>query len=196
MCMGDSGIRCSPLNSSKIPFQGVVGPENIWIVNGSVFADPDVIKAMEVYGRMLDYQNSDHSALSWDQAVKKLIEGSVFSIRWAIGPMVNLPMRNCKITLISVSHPEARGQFYSLRGFMQANNAPNPENVKNWLCVLGSKEATVAFNPLKGLDPRSHRLRPRKIRPITTGRWTFRLKTSSCRSWCTVPLLRLIFSRL
>ncbi len=66
---------------------GVVGPEKyLGLWNGSVsFADPDVIKAMEVYGRMLDYQNSDHSALP-DQAVKKLIEGScVFQFDGRLG---------------------------------------------------------------------------------------------------------------
>jgi glucose/mannose transport system substrate-binding protein len=39
------------------------------------FDDPGVKTAMETYAKMLDYQNEDHSALSWDQAVKKLMEG-------------------------------------------------------------------------------------------------------------------------
>ena len=31
--------------------------------------------------------------------------------------------------------------------------APHPENAKNWLKILGSKEAQEAFNPLKGSIP-------------------------------------------
>ena len=37
------------------------------------FDDPQVKQAARLYGRMLDCQNADHSALSWDQAVRAVI---------------------------------------------------------------------------------------------------------------------------
>ncbi|MDY0095205.1 MAG: ABC transporter substrate-binding protein [Candidatus Vecturithrix sp.] len=154
MCMGDSGIWTTA-QLFENTLLGVVGPDKyLGLWNGSVsFADPDVIKAMEVYDRMLDYQNSDHSALSWDQAVKKLIEGScVFNSMgdWAYGEFANAKLQD-NVDFGWVSHPGSAGSFIVCAdGFVQANNAPNPENVKNWLRVLGSKAAQEAFNPLKG----------------------------------------------
>ena len=40
-----------------------------------MFDDPQVKHAARLYGRMLDYQNADHSALRWDQAVRAVIQG-------------------------------------------------------------------------------------------------------------------------
>ena len=154
LCVGDSGIWATA-ELFENTLLGVIGPEKymgLW--NGSVsFADPDVVKAMEVYGRMLDYQNSDHSALSWDQAVKKLIEGTcVFNSMgdWAYGEFANAKLKD-NVDFGWVSHPGSAGSFVVIAdGFVQANNAPNPENAKNWLRTLGSKAAQEAFNPLKG----------------------------------------------
>ncbi|MCS6826693.1 MAG: ABC transporter substrate-binding protein, partial [Caldilinea sp.] len=76
LCVGDSGIWASA-QLFENTLLGVIGPDRyngLW--DGSVrFDEPDVKQAMEVYGRMLDYQNDDHAALSWDQAVKKLMDG-------------------------------------------------------------------------------------------------------------------------
>src|SRR5689334_7866213 len=36
---------------------------------------PKVKRAAEIYEKMLAYQNADHSALTWYQAVKAVIEG-------------------------------------------------------------------------------------------------------------------------
>lgn len=154
LCVGDSGIWATA-ELFENTLLGVVGPEKyLGLWNGSVsFADPDVVKAMEVYGRMLDYQNSDHSALSWDQAVKKLIEGTcVFNSMgdWAYGEFANAKLKD-NVDFGWVSHPGSAGSFVVIAdGFVQANNAPNPENAKNWLRTLGSKAAQEAFNPLKG----------------------------------------------
>jgi glucose/mannose transport system substrate-binding protein len=133
----------------------VIGPEKyngLW--DGSVsFTDDEVKKAVEVYGRMLDYQNSDHSALSWDQAVKKVIEGTcAFNSMgdWAYGEFANAKLKDNE-DFGWVSHPGSAGSFVVVAdGFVMANNGPNPEANANWLRTLGSKEAQEAFNPLKG----------------------------------------------
>jgi glucose/mannose transport system substrate-binding protein len=154
LCVGDSGIWTTA-ELFENTLLGVIGPEKymgLW--DGSVsFADDGVKKAMEVYGKMLDYQNSDHSALSWDQAVKKVIEGTcAFNSMgdWAYGEFVNAKLKDNE-DFGWVSHPGTAGSFVIVAdGFVMANNAPNPEENANWLRTIGSKEAQEAFNPLKG----------------------------------------------
>jgi glucose/mannose transport system substrate-binding protein len=154
LCVGDSGIWTSA-QLFENTLVGMIGPEayvGLW--DGSVsFDSPEVKEAMEVYGRMLDYQNDDHSALSWDQAVKKLIEGGcAFSSMgdWAYGEFVNAEQEDY-VDFGWVSHPGTDGTFVIVAdGFPLANGAPNELGTRNWLRVLGSKEAQEAFNPLKG----------------------------------------------
>lgn len=154
LCVGDNGIWATA-QLFENTLLGVVGPEKyagLW--DGSVtFDDPDVKSAMEVYGRMLDYQNEDHSALSWDQAVGKLMEGGcVFNSMgdWAYGEFVNAGLVDNE-DFGWVDHPGSDGSFMIVAdGFVLGNGAPDQENTLNWLKVVGSKEAQEAFNPLKG----------------------------------------------
>jgi glucose/mannose transport system substrate-binding protein len=154
LCVGDSGIWTSA-QLFENTLLGVIGPEKyngLW--DGSVaFDSPEVKQAMEAYGRMLDYQNTDHSALSWDQAIKALQEGTcVFSSMgdWAYGEFVNAKLKD-NVDFGWVSHPGTAGSFMVVAdGFPLANNAPNLLAARNWLRVLGSKAAQEAFNPLKG----------------------------------------------
>ncbi|MEJ5247598.1 MAG: ABC transporter substrate-binding protein [Caldilinea sp.] len=154
LCVGDSGIWASA-QLFENTLLGVIGPERyngLW--DGSVrFDEPDVKQAMEVYGRMLDYQNDDHAALSWDQAVKKLMDGGcAFNSMgdWAYGEFVNAGKVDNE-DFGWVSHPGTDGSFMIVAdGFVLGNGAPNRENTINWLRVIGGKEAQEAFNPLKG----------------------------------------------
>jgi glucose/mannose transport system substrate-binding protein len=154
LCVGDSGIWATA-QLFENTLLGVVGPEKyLGLWNGSVkFDSPEVKEAMEVYGKMLDYQNDDHSALSWDQAVKALIEGRcAFNSMgdWAYGEFVNAGLKD-NVDFGWVSHPGTAGSFVIVAdGFVLANGAPNEVGTKNWLRVMGSKEAQEAFNPLKG----------------------------------------------
>jgi glucose/mannose transport system substrate-binding protein len=154
LCVGDSGIWATA-QLFENTLLGAIGPEQyagLW--DGSVrFDDPGVKTAMETYGKMLDYQNEDHSALSWDQAVKKLMEGGcAFNSMgdWAYGEFVNAGLKDNE-DFGWVSHPGSAGSFMIVAdGFVLGNGAPNQQNTENWLKVIGSKEAQEAFNPLKG----------------------------------------------
>jgi glucose/mannose transport system substrate-binding protein len=154
LCVGDSGIWATA-QLFENTLLGTIGPEKyagLW--DGSVsFDDPDVKTAMETYGTMLDYQNDDHSALSWDQAIGKLMEGGcAFSSMgdWAYGEFVNAGLTDNE-EFGWVSHPGSAGSFMIVAdGFVLGNGAPNEANTVNWLKVVGSKEAQEAFNPLKG----------------------------------------------
>lgn len=157
LCVGDSGIWASSqlLENTLL---GVLGPEaylSLW--NGELAFDaPEVQEAMAVYGRMLDYQNADHAALSWDQAVAKVIDGDcAFNSMgdWAYGEIVNA-ISSGTIEEGAVgwtNHPGTAGAFMIVAdGFVQANGAPNAAANTEWLRSIGSVEAQEAFNPLKG----------------------------------------------
>jgi len=154
LCVGDSGIWTSA-QLFENTLLGTIGPEaysGLW--DGSVsFADDGVKQAMETYGQMLDYQNDDHSALSWDQAVGALMEGRcAFNSMgdWAYGEFVNAGQVDNE-DFGWVSHPGSDGSFMIVAdGFVLGNGAPDQVNTENWLRVVGSKEAQEAFNPLKG----------------------------------------------
>ncbi|MDZ4763982.1 MAG: ABC transporter substrate-binding protein [Chloroflexota bacterium] len=154
LCVGDSGVWASAqlFENTLAGVMGADGYNGLW--DGTVsFSDPSVLEAMTVYGQMLDYQNSDHAALTWDQAIGKLMEGNcAFSSMgdWAYGEFVNAGMED-NVDFGWVSHPGSDGAFMVVAdGFVMANGAPNPEANAAWLTTLGSKEAQEAFNPLKG----------------------------------------------
>jgi glucose/mannose transport system substrate-binding protein len=157
MCVGDNGIWASA-ELFENTLLGTIGPEKykgLW--DGTeAFDSPEVKQAMETYGKMLDYQNADHSALSWDQAIQKLMEGScVFSSMgdWAYGEFVKAGLKD-NVDFGWVSHPGTAGSFMVVAdGFVMAKNAPDYDNNVLWLKAVGSKEGQEAFNPLKGSIP-------------------------------------------
>jgi glucose/mannose transport system substrate-binding protein len=157
LCVGDTGVWASA-QLFENTLLGVIGPEKykgLW--DGSVsFDSAEVKQAMEIYGKMLDYQNADHSALSWDQAIQKLMEGKcVFSSMgdWAYGEFVKAGKKD-NVDFGWVSHPGTAGGFMIVAdGFVMAKNAPNHDNNVLWLKAVGSKEGQEAFNPLKGSIP-------------------------------------------
>jgi glucose/mannose transport system substrate-binding protein len=154
LCMGDSGIWANAelFENTLLGSLGPDGYKGLW--DGTVkFDAPEVKAAMEAYGKMQDYLNEDHSALTWDQAVKALMEGKcAFNSMgdWAYGEFVAAGMKD-NVDFGWVSHPGTDGAFMVVAdGFVLAKGAPDPEATKAWLTVMGSKEAQEAFNPLKG----------------------------------------------
>src|ERR1700676_513672 len=111
---------------------------------------------MKHFAKMQDYLNSDHSALSWDQAIGALIEGKVaFSSMgdWADGEFIKASKKE-NVDFGWVSHPGTDGSFIIVAdGFTLAKGAPHKESAIAWLKSIGSKEAQSAFNPLKGSIP-------------------------------------------
>jgi glucose/mannose transport system substrate-binding protein len=132
---------------------GVVGPETYnALFRGEVpWDDQGVRDAADTYAKMLDYVNEDFSALTWDQAFALVIEGKAgFNSMgdWAYGEVV---AKNAQDNIGWVSHPGTNGSFVLVvDSFTLPMGAPHAENARNWLAILGSKEAQEAFNPLKG----------------------------------------------
>jgi glucose/mannose transport system substrate-binding protein len=165
--VGDSGIWASALLFENT-LLGVVGPQG-WtdlFDRKMQWSDPKVKEAMKLFSKMQDYLNPDHSTLSWDQAVKELMEGKVaFNSMgdWADGEFLKANMKE-NVDFGWVSHPGTDGSFIIVAdGFTLAKGAPHPEAAIAWLKSIGSKEAQEAFNPLKGSIPARTDVDPSKF---------------------------------
>jgi glucose/mannose transport system substrate-binding protein len=157
LAVGDSGIWATA-ELFENTLLGTVGPQG-WtdLFNGKMaWDDPKVKQAAQTYGTMLNYQNRDHSALSWDQAVKAVMEGRcAFTSMgdWTYGEFAKAKMKDNE-DFGWVSHPGTDGAFIIVSdGFTLAKGAPHKAECVAWLKTCGSKEAQEAFNPLKGSIP-------------------------------------------
>src|SRR5271169_288065 len=155
--VGDSGIWASA-QLFENTLLGVIGAQG-WtdLFSGKMHWDnPRVREAMKLFAKMQDYINPDHTALSWDQAIKALMEGKVaFSSMgdWADGEFLKAKFKE-KEDFGWVSHPGTDGSFIVVAdGFTLAKGAPHKDAALAWLKMVGSKEAQEAFNPLKGSIP-------------------------------------------
>ena len=155
--VGDSGIWASA-QLFENTLLGVIGSKG-WtdLFDGKLqWDDASVRQAMQLFSKMQAYVNPDHSALTWDQAIKELIEGKVaFSSMgdWAAGEFLKANQKE-KEDFGWVSHPGTDGSFIVVAdGFTLAKDAPHKEEAIAWLKCIGSKEAQEAFNRLKGSIP-------------------------------------------
>src|SRR5271165_1001764 len=155
--VGDSGIWASA-QLFENTLLGVVGPQG-WadLFSGRMkWDDPKVKTAMQYFARMQNYINPDHASLTWDQAVKELMDGKVaFNSMgdWADGEFIKASLKENQ-DFGWVNHPGTSGSFIIVAdGFTLAKGAPHKESAIAWLKSVGSKEAQEAFNPLKGSIP-------------------------------------------
>jgi glucose/mannose transport system substrate-binding protein len=155
--VGDSGIWASA-QLFENTLLGIIGAKG-WtaLFSGKLqWDDPRVKEAMKLFARMQDYVNPDHSSLSWDQAVKALMEGKVaFSSMgdWAYGEFVKANMKEQE-DFGWVCNPYTDGSFVIIAdGFTLARGAPHKQAALAWLRSIGSKEAQEAFNSIKGSIP-------------------------------------------
>ena len=157
LAMGDAGLWATA-ELFENTLLGVLGPKGWQELFGGqmMFDDPRVKEAARLYGRMLDYQNPDHSALSWDQAVRRVIHGkAAFTAMgdWAYGELVKAGLKENQ-DFGWVSFPGTEGTFLVVAdGFTLAKGARNLAEAVAWLEMVGSKEAQEAFNALKGSIP-------------------------------------------
>src|SRR5260370_38673766 len=92
---------------------GVVGPKG-WtdLFTGAMqWDDPKVKEAISLFGKMQDYINPDHSPLTWDQAIKALMEGKgAFSSmgNWPAGEFLRANLKE-KEDFGCVSHTDTSG---------------------------------------------------------------------------------------
>ena len=157
LAMGDAGLWATA-ELFENTLLGVLGPQGWQELFGGemAFDDPQVKQAARLYGQMLDCENADHSALSWDQAVRAVIQGNAaFTAMgdWTYGELAKAGLKENQ-DFGWVSSPGTEGAFLAVAdGFTLAKGAPHLAEAVAWLEMVGSKEAQEAFNALKGSIP-------------------------------------------
>jgi glucose/mannose transport system substrate-binding protein len=114
------------------------------------WSGPEVKQAIENYKMMLGYINSDHTALSWDQANQLVIDGK--AAMTVMGDWANGDYTAKNFTGYGWAPPPGnKGIFDALSdSFGLPKNTKNPALMKEFLGVLGSKQGQEDFNILKG----------------------------------------------
>jgi glucose/mannose transport system substrate-binding protein len=157
VAMGDSDLRTT-VHLFENTLLAVLGPEGWQDLFGGklAFDDLKVKQAARLYGKLLDYQNPDHAALDWIQAVQRLADGKAAFVSqgdWALAELVRMGLKAGR-DFGWGCHPGTDHAFVVIAdGFTLAKNAPHPDEAMAWLRSIGSKEAQLAFNVLKGSIP-------------------------------------------
>lgn len=133
-----------------------IGPDNweaLW--SGKLAFDSKAgVKAWQLFGKVLEYTNQDAASLSWQQATDMVVDGrAAFNIMgdWAAGYMTTTKKLTPGEGFGWAASPGTGGEFMFLAdSFGLPKGAPNRDNVIAWLTLLGSREGSDAFNPLKG----------------------------------------------
>jgi glucose/mannose transport system substrate-binding protein len=157
LCLGDK----DPWTSNTIFEDALLGTLTVDQYNGlwsgtTKFDDPAVKKAVDAYGKLLGYANSDHAALTWDQATQKVIEGSCAATLmgdWAYGEFLKANLKD-NVDFGWIASPGSKGAFDVNNDLaLTSSKSPDPVNSQNFLRVVGGVDGQVAFNKLKGSIP-------------------------------------------
>jgi glucose/mannose transport system substrate-binding protein len=157
LALGDNGTW-TDIHLMETVLLGSMGPQKyrgLW--NGTTpFNGPEVKDALETFYHMMDYVNTDHSALSWDQAVQLVGNGQAgMTIMgdWAEGNLEAMGLTpNVDFGWIPV--PGSTGSFMVINdSFAMPRNVPHPEEATNWLKTVGSVEGQDAVSLFKGSIP-------------------------------------------
>jgi len=122
----------------------------------SSWGDNNVKKALNYIKLMLNYVNSDHATIDWDQAAGRLqSKQSLATIMgdWAKGYFT---ANNWKADTDFTAVPSpgtAKTYMIVCDTFGLPKGAPDRANAINWIKTCGSEEGQAAFNPKKGSIP-------------------------------------------
>lgn len=158
VCLGDKDVFASAqlLEAALISRLGADNWNALW-TNEYSFDSPEVVQALDDYATLLALSNPDHSALTWDEASKKLAAGECavnLMGDWAYGELINAGFEP-EVDFGWVTFPGETDIFdYVGDGFsIAATNVPNPEAAQLWLETLMDPEVQTAFAAKKGSIP-------------------------------------------
>ncbi len=135
-----------------------LGPDaynGLWTGETS-FNNTAIKRALEIMKEMLKYINSDHAAMTWQDAVRLVYEGKAFATvmgDWAEGYLKTLGWTpGVEFGWFAV--PGTQDAFMVVSDtFGLPKGAPHRENAIRWLKLIASREAQDVFNPIKGSIP-------------------------------------------
>ncbi len=138
---------------------GELGPDDyksLW-AGDIAFDDDRVVAAAEKFKTVLGYVNEDHASRNWQDAAQLVGDGEAAMINmgdWAKGYFSNDLDLETNKDFGYFAFPETDGDFMVITDtFGLPKGVENPDEVKEFLSVLGSVEGQDAFNPLKGSIP-------------------------------------------
>ncbi len=151
LALGDNGIWASThvFETVLIGTLGADGYKGLW--NGKTdWNGPGVKKALETFAKMLSYVNSDHAARSWDQANDLIIQGK--AAMFIHGDWANGDFMAKKFEGYGWAPAPGNADIYDALSdsFGMPAKAPDQQEARWWLELVGSKAGQEAFNPLKG----------------------------------------------
>lgn len=153
LAMGENWTASHLWESVAVGVLGADKWEALW--SGQLaWTSPEVVQAWTTFGEVLKYTNEDATSLSWQQATDMVVGGkAAFNVMgdWAAGYMTTTLKLEPTKGFGWVASPGTEGTFIFLAdSFGLPKGCPHPVNTKAWLQLLGSKEGSDAFNPLKG----------------------------------------------
>jgi glucose/mannose transport system substrate-binding protein len=118
------------------------------------FDSAEGVQAWALFGKVLEFTNDDASSLSWQQATDMVVDGrAAFNVMgdWAAGYLSTTKKLMPGSGFGWVPSPDNGGMFMFLAdSFGLPKGSPHRDNAIAWLALLGSREGSDAFNPLKG----------------------------------------------
>ena len=127
-------------------------------INGKM-TDPNnatFLDAINKFALYINYTNTNHLSLTWDQATARVITGdSAFNIMgdWANGEF-EVANKNYGTDYGTFPVPGTSNMYgLVVDCFEHPKGVKNPQNSLNWLTVVGSQDGQMAFNPPKGSIP-------------------------------------------
>lgn len=120
------------------------------------FTDPQVKQATQTFVQLLNYTNTNHSALSWDEADQAVADGSAaFNLMgdWAKAYFLSKGVKE-STGFGWTTFPGTNNDFeYVIDSFGLPKGVKNPTGAKDFLKLVASKQGQDEFNPLKGSIP-------------------------------------------
>jgi glucose/mannose transport system substrate-binding protein len=155
LSIGENWTHTHLWESVALSELGVDGWNALW-AGELPWTDSSVVAVWELFGEILACSNSatDAASLSWQQASDMVINGgAAFNVMgdWANGYFETTKGLAPNVDYGWAPPPGTDGIFMALSdSFGLPKDAPNRENVLNWLRLMGSVEGQDIFNPLKG----------------------------------------------
>ncbi len=155
LSLGTEWTQMQLLENVLLSDLGADGYTGLW--NGDTAWDSDGVKtAVEHYGELLEFVNSDYAGLEWDAATQILIDGNAgYNLMgdWAEAAFVQAG-QTYGDEYTTWPTPGTDGVFDFLAdSFTLTVGAPHEEATKDWLTTISSADGQKAFNIAKGSIP-------------------------------------------
>lgn len=155
LSLGTEWTQMQLLENVLLADLGADGYTGLW--NGDTAWDSDGVKtAVDHYGELLEFVNSDYAGLEWDAATQILIDGNAgYNLMgdWAEAAFVQAG-QTYGDEYTTWPTPGTDGVFDFLAdSFTLTVGAPHEEATKDWLTTISSAEGQKAFNIAKGSIP-------------------------------------------